>query len=87
MFRGTTGFTAWAVPGGIPADAPTPERRSVLTYAGRSAWDTVLAWRQRSRERKRDRRAAALLAPNELRDLGVTREFLLTAAGKPFWRA
>jgi uncharacterized protein YjiS (DUF1127 family) len=60
---------------------------TLLGSAGGNTWNTIRIWRQRASERSQDARMASFFSPDELRDLGTTRQQIEFEANKPFWRA
>ena len=57
-------------------------RRDEAASYGRS----LIAWLRAAAERRRQRRALAMLDDHLLRDIGVTRDQALTEAQRPPWR-
>lgn len=57
-------------------------RRGEAASFGRS----LIAWLRAAAERRRQRRALAMLDDHLLRDIGVTREQVLAEARRPPWR-
>ena len=58
-------------------------RHATVSNAFEGAFATISLWRQRARQRRR----LAEMAPEMLRDIGVSPAEARAEAGKPFWAA